>query len=63
MKKVFQDMDINYILSQHNIDLNSLKENPEDELLRLEPFDDTEYEQRTPSDYLNEVLDGQKEGV
>jgi hypothetical protein len=56
-------MDINSVLVKHGIDLTNLKANAENELLKLEPFDDSEYEQRTPYDYLTEVLTAKKEGV
>jgi len=41
-------MDINQVLVKHGIEVATLKANANNELLKLEPFDDSEYEQRTP---------------
>ena len=56
-------MDIHNIIYKHGIDLSALKGNAAHQLLNIETFDDSEYEQRTPQDYLSEVLNGSKDGV
>lgn len=70
VKKAYEHLNLEETLAKLGINFSSNRLtdentiiNAQESLLQLEPFDDSEYEKRTPNDYLIEVNQGKKEGV